>query len=421
MSSALRRSFDSLAVPNYRRYFAGQVVSLSGNWMQMVAESWLVLELTGSGVAVGLTTALQFVPIMLFGAWGGLLADRFPKRTLLIATQAMMILPALGLLAVTATGVVAPWMVYALVFARGAVNAVDNPTRQSFVIEMVGADRVVNAVSLNSVIVHSARIIGPALAGILIATAGVAPCFAVNALSFVAMIVALSGMRPSELSSAPPAPTEPGALRAGFRYVRETPELAVPLTLMALVGTFGLNFPVILPLLARFSFDGGASAYAVLVSSMGVGAVIGALITGARGRTGPGLVAGAALAFGLLSLLAAAAPSLALEVPVLAMLGASAVTFAAAINSSLQLSVAAEMRGRVMALYSVVFLGSTAFGGPLAGWLSQAYDPRVALLLSASAGLSAAWAARVSYQRLRRARATEAGIEEAITGSLPAA
>jgi MFS family permease len=422
LTAALRRSFDSLAVPNYRRYFAGQVVSLSGNWMQMVAESWLVLELTGSGVAVGLTTALQFVPILLFGAWGGLLADRFSKRKLLIATQTMMILPALGLLAVTASGVVTPWMVYALVFARGAVNSVDNPTRQSFVIEMVGAERVVNAVSLNSVIVHSARIFGPALAGILIATLGVAPCFAVNALSFVVMIVALARMSPAELSAAPRVPREPGAVRAALRYVRRTPELAVPLGLMALVGTLGLNFPVILPLLARFSFDGGASAYALLVSAMGAGAVIGALVTGARGRTGPRLVAAAALSFGLLSLLAAGAPSLAFEMPVLALLGASAVTFAAAINSSLQLSVEAEMRGRVMALYSVVFLGSTALGGPLAGWLSQAYDPRVALLLSASAGVSAAWAAQASFGRLRRrACAGEGEPEKAISGSLPAA
>ncbi len=404
MTAALRRSFDSLAVDNYRRYFAGQVVSLSGNWMQMVAESWLILQLTDSGVAVGFNTALQFLPMLLFAAWGGLLADRLPKRTLLIATQSMMILPALGLLAVTVTGVVAPWMVYVLVFARGAVNSVDNPTRQSFVIEMVGADRVVNAVSLNSVIVHSARIFGPALAAILIATVGVAACFAINALSFVVMIAALVRIRPSELRSAPPAPREPGAVRAGLRYVRETPELAVPLALMALVGTFGLNFQVILPLLARFSFGGGASAYAALLSAMGVGAVAGALITGARGRTGPGLVAGSALCFGLLSLLAAAAPSIAFEVPVLALLGASAVTFAAAINSSLQLSVAAEMRGRVMALYSVVFLGSTAFGGPLAGWLSQAYDPRAALLLSASAGFSAAWAARAGFGRMGRGR-----------------
>ncbi len=421
MTAALRRSFDSLAVPNYRRYFAGQVVSLSGNWMQMVAESWLILELTDSGVAVGLTTALQFVPILLFGAWGGLLADRFAKRNLLIATQTLMILPALGLLAVTATGVVAPWMVYALVFARGAVNSVDNPTRQSFVIEMVGAERVVNAVSLNSVIVHSARIFGPALAGILIATLGVAPCFAVNALSFVVMVVALARMSSADLSAAPRAPREPGAVRAALRYVRSTPELAVPLALMALVGTLGLNFPVILPLLARFSFDGGASAYALLLSAMGAGAVVGALVTGARGRTGPKLVAAAALAFGLLSLLAAGAPSLAFELPVLALLGASAVTFAAAINSSLQLSVAAEMRGRVMALYSVVFLGSTAIGGPLAGWLSQTYDPRVALLLSASAGISAAWAAQASFGRLHRRATAETEPEKAISGTLPTA
>jgi MFS family permease len=402
--AALNRSFDSLAVPNYRRYFAGQVVSLSGNWMQMVAEIWLILELTGSGVAVGLTTALQFLPILLFGAWGGLLADRFAKRRLLMVTQAAMALPALGLLAVTATGVVVPWMVFALVFARGSVNAVDNPTRQSFVIEMVGPDRVVNAVSLNSVIVHSARILGPALAGVLIATVGVAPCFAVNVASFGGMIVALWLMSPGQLHAAPTASRERGAIRAGLRYVRETPELAVPLALMALVGTFGFNFQVILPLLARFSFGGDASAYAALVSAMGVGSVIGALATGAHGRTGPRQIAAAALAFGVLALLAALMPSLALEIPVLALLGGSAVAFAAGINSSLQLAVAPEMRGRVMALYSVVFLGSTPIGGPLAGWLSQAYDPRVALLLAAVAGVSAAWAARaLSWTHARAA------------------
>jgi len=394
VSAALSRSFDSLAVPNYRRYFAGQVVSLSGNWMQMVAEIWLILELTDSGVAVGLTTALQFLPMLLFGAWGGLLADRFAKRRLLVATQVAMALPALGLLAVAATGVVAPWMVFVLVFARGAVNAIDNPTRQSFVIEMVGPDRVVNAVSLNSVIVHSARIVGPALAGVLIATVGVASCFAVNVASFAGMIVALRLMDPAQLRPAPTASREPGAIRAALRYVRATPALAVPLGLMALVGTFGFNFQVILPLLARFSFGGDASAYAALVCAMGVGSVVGALFTGARGRADARLIAAAALAFGVLSALAAVMPSLALEIPVLALLGGSAVTFAAGVNSHLQLAVAPEMRGRVMALYSVVFLGSTPIGGPLAGWLAQAYDPRVALLLAAVAGLSAAWAAR---------------------------
>jgi MFS family permease len=399
VSAAVRRSFDSLSVPNYRRYFGGQIISLSGNWMQMVAEIWLILSLTGSGVMVGTTTALQFLPILLFGAWGGLLADRFDKRRLLIVTQAVMALPALALFAIVAAGTVQPWMVLALVFFRGSVNAIDNPTRQSFAIEMVGPDRVVNAVSLNSVLIHSARLVGPALAAIAIAIVGVGPCFALNALTFVAMIVALWRMDPAELEAPPPAVRERGAVRAGLRYVRDTPALAVPLALMALVGTFGLNFQVILPLLARFSFDGGASTYAALVAAMGVGSVIGALLTGAHGRTDARLIAGSALAFGLLALLAAMMPSVALELPVLALLGAAAVTFAAAINSLLQLAVEPQMRGRVMALYSIVFLGSTPIGGPLAGWLAETYDPRVALLLAAASGLVAALGARVSLAR----------------------
>lgn len=401
MSAGLRRSFDSLAVPNYRRYFAGQIVSLSGNWMQMVAEVWLILSLTGSGVAVGMTTALQFLPILLFGAWGGVLADRFPKRNLLMVTQALMALPALVLLAVVGTGIVAPWMVFVLVFLRGTINAVDNPTRQSFAIEMVGAGRVVNAVSLNSVLIHAARLIGPTLAGLLIVTAGVEPCFALNALTFTAMIVALWRMEPAELDVPPRMAREPGAVRSGLRYVLRTPELAVPLGLMALVGTLGLNFQVTLPLLARFSFEGGPTAYAALVSAMGAGSVIGALLTGAHGRADGRTITGTALAFGVLALFAALMPSIALEIPVLALLGASAVSFAASINSLLQLSVEPQMRGRVMALYSVVFLGSTPIGAPLVGWLSETYDPRVALLLAAISGLTAAWAAHISFARIR--------------------
>jgi MFS family permease len=401
VSSALRRSLNSLEVPNYRRYFAGQLISLSGTWMQTVAAIWVVLSLTGSGVAVGLTTALQFLPMLLFGAWGGLIADRMSKRRLLIGTQALMAIPAVGLFAVTATGAVAPWMVYLAVFSMGLVNAVDNPTRQSFVIEMVGPERVVNAVSLNSVIVQAARIVGPALAGVTIAAFGVVPCFALNALTFVAMILALWRMDPERLRAAPVAPRERGAIRAGLRYVLATPELAVPLALMALVGTLGFNFQVVLPLLAKFSFGGGALAYAALVSAMAVGSIAGALVNGAHGRTGPRLIAGGALAFGLLALLSGAMPTLALEVPFLAGLGAAAVTFAATINSSLQLAVSPEMRGRVMALYSVVFLGSTPIGAPIAGWLSESYDPRVALMLAGISGLSAAWAARVWLTRLR--------------------
>ncbi len=409
MSAALRRSFDSLEVPNYRRYFAGQLISLSGTWMQTVAAIWLILTLTDSGVAVGLTTALQFLPMLLIGAWGGLLADRIPKRRLLMTTQALMAIPAVGLFVVTATGVVTPWMVYLAVFAMGAVNAVDNPTRQSFVYEMVGPDRVVNAVSLNSVIVQMARILGPALAGVLIALFGVVLCFALNALTFVAMIAALWGMDPRRLHTEPVAPRAPGAIRAALRYVARTPELAVPLALMALVGTLGFNFQVVLPLLAKFSFGGGATTYAAMVSAMAVGSIAGALATGARGRTGPRLIAGGALAFGVLGLLAASMPVLALEIPMLALLGAAAVIFAATINSTLQLAVAPEMRGRVMALYSVVFLGSTPIGGPLTGWLAETYDPRLALLLAGLTGLSAAWAAHVSFARIRD-RAASTGV-----------
>ena len=401
MTAAIRHSFNSLEVPNYRRYFVGQLVSLSGTWMQTVAAIWVVLTLTDSGVAVGLTTALQFLPMLLIGAWGGLLADRIPKRRLLMTTQALMAIPAAFLFAVTAAGVVTPWMVYLAVFAFGSLNAIDNPTRQSFVIEMVGPDRVVNAVSLNSVLVQAARIVGPAVAGLLIATVGVVACFGLNAFTFVAMILALWRMDPSRLQAAPVAERERGAIRAGLRYVRRTPELLVPLALMGLVGTLGFNFQVVLPLLAKFSFESGAMTYASLVSAMAVGSIVGALVNGHRGRTGPRLIAGGALAFGLSALLAAAMPSLALEIVMLALLGAAAVTFAATINSTLQLAVAPEMRGRVMALYSVVFLGSTPIGAPLTGWLAEAYDPRATLVLAGVSGLAAAWAAHICFARIR--------------------
>lgn len=405
MTAALRRSFDSLSVPNFRRYFKGQVVSLSGNWMQTVAEVWLILSLTGSGFAVGLATALQFLPIMLLGALGGSLADRFAKRDLLIVTQSLMMAPPLAMLALTATGAITPAMIYALILIRGTLLAIDNPARQAFVMEMVGPDRIVNAVGLNSVIVHSARVAGPAVAGILIATVGVAPCFGLNAATFLVMIWALRGMDPDRLAEPPRTDTrEPGRVRAAVRHVRETPELAMPLLLMAFVGTLGLNFQVILPLLARLTFDGGATSYAILVSAMGVGSVVGALITGARGKTGMGVIAGSALAFGGLAMAAALMPSLASEIPVLALLGSSAVTFAAAINSTIQLAVEPEMRGRVMALYSVVFLGSTPIGGPLVGFISESTDPRVALALASVSGVIAAVGAWRVWGRKREPR-----------------
>ena len=385
----MRRSFHSLAIPNYRRYFAGQLVSLSGNWMQVVAEMWLILELTGSGTAVGLTAALQFLPMLLFAAWGGLLADRFPKRSLLLVTQALMAAPALALWGLTAGGAVEPWMVYALVFVRGSVNSVDNPTRQSFVTEMVGSERVVNAVGLNSALIHSARIFGPAGAGVVIATLGVAPCFLLNSLTFAAMIVALRRMNPRELQPAPIAPRRRGALRETLRYVLRTPALAVPLAMMALVGTLGFNFQVILPLLARFTFEGTAATYTSLAVAMAAGSLVGSLVTGSRRSVSGSYLIAAALAFGGLAAMAALAPGLLTEIAVLIPLGAASVAFAAGANASLQLAAEPTMRGRVMALYSMVFLGSTPIGGPIAGWLSEAVSPRAALVLTAVAATAA--------------------------------
>jgi MFS family permease len=402
MTEALGRSFASLSVPNFRRYFTGQLVSLSGNWMQMIAEMWVVLSLTNSGIAVGATTALQFLPMLVFGAHGGLVADRVPKRRLLMLTQTLHMIAPLTMLALALHGALVPWMVFALVFLRGCVNSVDYPTRQAFVMEMVGSDRVVNAVSLNSVLVHSARVIGPAFAGVLIATIGVEPCFALNAASFGVMIWALSGMDTDELRPSAVAPPQRGAVRAGLRYVRRTPELWIPLGLMAIVGTLGYNFQVVLPLLARFTFHGGADAYAALVAAMGVGAIVGALINGARGSITPMLLVSAAIVFGGLSLLAAGAPTLALEIAVLAPLGAATVTLAANVNSSLQLASEPSMRGRVMALYSIVFLGSTPIGGPLSGWLSQAVDPRAALVMAGVAAILGGLLARVAFERVAR-------------------
>jgi MFS family permease len=378
VTAAFKRTFISLRVPNYRRYFAGQVVSISGNWMQNVAAMWLMVKLTGSGVSVGLTAAMQFLPILLFGAWGGLLADRIPKRRLLTFTQAAMIVPTASLFLLTETGVVTPWMVLALVCVQGAINAVDNPARQAFVVEMVGSDRVVNAVALNSVIVHSSRIIGPAAAGAVIALVGVGPCFALNALSFVGMLVALRLMDPRQLSAPKVVERKPGELRKALRYVRRTPDLYIPLAMMALVGTVSYNFAVLLPLLASFTWHGSASTYALLTAAMGVGSVSGALAAGARGRVTPKLLISAAVAFGTAELLVAAAPSLDLQILALLPLGAATVTFAAGVNSSLQINVAPGMRGRVMALYSVVFLGSTPIGAPLVGGVAEGAGARAA-------------------------------------------
>jgi MFS family permease len=397
VTAALDRTFSSLRVPNYRRYFAGQVVSISGNWMQIVAEMWLIVQLTGSGAAVGITAGLQFLPMLLIGGWGGVLADRLDKRRLLMVTQTLMAVPALALWGLTAGGAIEAWMVYALVLVRGTVLAADNPARQSFVSEIVGPDRVLNAVALNSVVVHTSRIAGPAAAGALIALLGVSACFAVNAASFGVMLVALRLMEPALLHRSERVPREPGQLRAALAYVRATPALRIPLAMMVLVGTLSFNFQVLLPLLASETWEGTAATYATLTAVMGIGSVLGALAAGARGRVSPGLLVLSAALFGGAELLAAIAPTLTWQALALVPLGAASVTFAAGVNSSLQLTAEPTMRGRVMSLYAIVFLGSTAIGAPLIGWLAEVAGPRSGLYAGAAAALVAAVWARAEY------------------------
>ena len=393
VGSATARTFDALHNRNYRLYFLGQIVSISGTWMQSVAQAWLVLKLTGSSVALGSVLAVQFLPMLVLGPWGGVIADRVDKRRMLVGTQLAAGTLALTLGLLTATGAVRLWMVFALAFGLGLVNVVDNPTRQSFVMEMVGAERVTNAVSLNSVVVNGARVVGPAIAGVLIATVGIAVCFLVNAASYLGVIAGLLLMRRSELLPAPPSGRRPGQLRQGLRYVAARPELRTPLLMMAVIGTLAYNFQVTLALMARFTFHSGAAAYGIMSSFMGAGAVIGGLVTASRGRpTGRRLAATAAI-FGALILVCAAMPTLAAELPALAVMGAFSISFIAMANTTLQLRSAPEMRGRVMALYAVAFLGTTPIGSPLVGAIAGVSNARVAMAVGGVATLGAAAAA----------------------------
>jgi MFS family permease len=388
-----RRTFRSLRVRNYRLYFFSQIVSMTGTWAQSVAQIWLVLQLTGSGVALGIVTGLQFAPILLFGAWTGLLADRVDKRRLVMVTQATAAVLALALGVITVADVVELWMIYALAFGLGIATAVEIPARQSFVIEMVGEDDLVNAVGLNSAVFTSSRIAGPALAALLIATSGIAWCFFLNAVSFLAVIFALSRMDTDELQPMPRVPRSKGQIREGWRYVRSRPELSLALLLMAVVGTLAFNFRVILPLMATDVFEGGAGAYGMLSAIMAVGTVGGALGAAATGRPNRRVLVWSAVAFGALIVVAAAAPSLTTEAIILVPIGAVSMIFIATCNATLQLGSSDLMRGRVMALYAMLFLGTTPIGSPIVGWLAETIGPRETFALTGVATLVAAVAA----------------------------
>jgi MFS family permease len=388
--AATRRTFRSLRVRNYRLFFFGQLVSLTGTWMQQVGQDWLVLRLTDRALPLGVTLALQFAPMLVLGAWAGVVADRLDKRRLLLATQAAMALLALVLGVLTATGAIRLWMVYVLALLLGCATAFDMPTRQAFVSEMVGPDRVTNAVGLNSAVFNSARVVGPAVAGVLIAAVGIAPAFLINSVSYLAVLAGLLAMDPARLHRLPPVDRAEGQIRAGLRYVWANPVLRSTIALVAVVGALGLNYRVALPLLARFTFGGDVSAYGALASIMAAGAVVGALGAARRGRPSRALLLGSVAVFGLLSFAAAAAPTLLAEAIVLAPLGVASMTFLATANSTLQLASGPEMRGRVMALYGLVFLGSTPLGGLLGGWMAGQFGPRSILLLSGVSSLAAA-------------------------------
>lgn len=390
MTAWANTTFASLRTPNYRRFFAGQAVSLVGTWMQTVAQAWLVLELTGSGTALGLVAAAQFLPILLLAPYGGVLADRLDKRTILIATQCALGAMALTLGILTVTGAVRLWMVVVLALALGVATAIDNPARQAFAQELVGAGGLRNAVSLNSVLVNTARAVGPAVAGVLIVTVGTGPCFLINAASYVAVVVALMGMDVGALRPTPREDRAPGQVRQGLRYVAHTPDLLVPLMMLAVVGTLAYEFQVVLPLLATGPFGGGAGTYGLFTSAMGAGAIVGGLVVAGRGRTGLGALTVASAVFGLAILAAAAAPSVGVALAALTVVGAASVTFLAVGNTTLQLTAEPRFRGRVMALWAVAFLGSTPLGAPIVGAVSEHLSPRGGLVIGGLACLAAA-------------------------------
>jgi len=411
LSSRLRQisrgTFSSLYVRNYRLYYIGQIVSTSGTFMQSIAQAWLVLKLTNSGTALGIATALQYLPILFLGPYGGVIADRISKRKILYFTQSISGVLALILGVLVATSLVKVWMVYFLAFCLGMVNVFDNPTRQTFYIELVGADNLRNAVTLYSTLVNLARIIGPAIAGGLIAAFGLAPCFIINGISFVAVVIMLAMLHTDELILTPPVPRAKGQLQEGFKYVASTPILGSTLVMMAIIGTLTFEFQVSLPLIAQYTFKGDASSYAFLSASMGFGAAIGGILFASRKGIQPYKLVSAALLFGLAVLGAAFMPSLLLAGVALVLVGICSINFSSLGNSTLQLESSPQMRGRVMSFWTVAFLGSTTIGGPIVGWFAEAAGARWGLALGGLAALVAAGLGAITLRNFQTAETTQ--------------
>ncbi|GAA2083131.1 MFS transporter [Actinomadura alba] len=386
--------FRSLGNRNYRLFASGQVVSNTGTWMQRVAQDWLVLDLThGSGTALGITTGLQFLPLLLFGLWGGVIADRYSKRRVLMITQVAMGALALILGVLSIGGVAQVWHVYLLAFGLGLATVVDNPTRQSFVIEMVGKGDLPNAIALNSATFNGARVVGPAIAGLAVALVGTGPVFLINAASFGAVLLGLKAMRESDLHHvAERVPRAKGQLREGLRYVKGRRDLVLVLVLVGFIATFGMNFQLTTALMAREVFHSGASSFGLASTMLAVGALAGALLSARRVSPSRRMMLMAAVLFGVFEVLAGLMPTYWSFLVLLVPTGIALMTFTTTANATLQLSVAPEMRGRVMGLYMFVFLGTNPFGAPIVGWLAEQFGPRLSIVAGGLIATAAATA-----------------------------
>ncbi|MER6997595.1 MFS transporter [Streptomyces sp. NPDC000410] len=383
-------TFGSLKIRNYRLFFTGAIVSNTGTWMARITQDWLVLSLTGSAAAVGITMALQFLPMLLFGLYGGVIADRYPKRRILLFSQGALGLCGLALATLTLSGHVQVWHVYLIAFLLGMVTVVDNPTRQSFVSEMVGPDQLRNAVSLNSANFQSARLVGPAVAGVLITAVGSGWAFLLNGLFFLAPVVGLLRMRTGELHKVERAPRGKGQLREGLKYVAGRPELIWPIVLVGFIGTFAFNFPIWLTAFADQVFHVGPGTYGLLNTLMAAGSLAGALLAARRGSSRLRMLVGAAALLGVLEIAAAFSPSFWLFALLLVPIGMVGLTVNVTANSSLQMATDPVMRGRVMSLYLMVFVGGTPVGAPIVGWITDTYGARIGFATGGLVAMAAA-------------------------------
>lgn len=409
-----RETFASMRSRNFRLFFAGQGISQVGNWMTLVAQSLLVLSLTDSGIALGLLAVAQFGPVLVLGPWAGLVADRSDKRRLLIVVQSLAMVQSL-LLALAAFTGAAVWTVYAVALVGGFTVAFDNPARRAFVVEMVPLDDVPNAVSLNSAIMTSSRVVGPALAGLLITTAGYGWAFLLDGVSYIAVIASLWMMRTSELHPSPVAERTKGQIRAGLRYVRDMPELFVPLVMMGVIGTLAFNFSTVMPLFVTRDLSGSDAMFTVLFSIVSIGSLAGALVAARRSEVTVRTVSVSALSFGATLAGLALAPGFGVALVTAILLGFCSVTFLTASTAIVQLRSAPEMRGRVLALQAMLFLGSTPIGGPIVGWVAEEFGARWSVALGAVACAAAGtWGLSVA-----RGRSARRGTPRPVDGAPP--